>query len=313
MRATIQRKGGKLSRRGPRASGAAVAGMVYNVSVWLVLGGASDVLTLHFVFGIFVLAPAPARALHASRISQSSFFSHQKSWRRRPRYSHASEKGVTPACRRSSTPRRPIDGNIYMSALPSIGADVSVLLEGRWLNGNVVEASDASGEFLVEFDDEDEVQAWVSIGQPWRRLRPDIEATPVAESARSIATPPPPPPPHSAPVLSAPSPPAVQPAPAPPPPTSVPPQPVVSVPLPPPPPPLPKASPALPSHSPPPMPASVDEFAANEDDTMWTALREEFAMLHEATVATDGYGAEPLHDTHARFSRLAAAASQPGA
>jgi hypothetical protein len=79
-------------------------------------GGRKRCVDFAFYFRDLRAHTIPARALHASRISQSSFFSHQKSWRRRPRYSHASEKGVTPACRRSSTPRRPIDGNIYVRA-----------------------------------------------------------------------------------------------------------------------------------------------------------------------------------------------------
>ena len=57
-----------------------------------------------------------------------------------------------------------------MRRLPAVGSAVSVLLESRWLDGVVVEANAAGGEFLVEFDDDFEVPAWCSVGQQWRRL-----------------------------------------------------------------------------------------------------------------------------------------------
>ena len=70
--------------------------------------------------------------------------------------------------------------------LPSVGTAVATLLDGRWLEGTVIEASIAAGEFLVEFDDDDEVQAWCSAGQPWRRLGISVE--PEAEGQGGIET-----------------------------------------------------------------------------------------------------------------------------
>ena len=72
------------------------------------------------------------------------------------------------------------------SSLPSAASLVSVLLDGRWLEGHVVESSAASGEFLVEFEDEGEGQAWCSISQPWRRLGPSFGE---AEDANAASEP----------------------------------------------------------------------------------------------------------------------------
>ena len=62
-----------------------------------------------------------------------------------------------------------------MPTLPMSGSPVTVWLEGRWLSGVVVESSEASGEFLVEFDDEGEVEAWISVSQPWKPLGEEEE------------------------------------------------------------------------------------------------------------------------------------------
>ena len=84
-------------------------------------------------------------------------------------------------------------------AIPRAGERVSVLEFGRWLDGVVLEANAASAEFLVDFDDEAEVQAWVSVGQPWRSLGADDDGAEVPASSvdeqPALPTPPPPPPP----------------------------------------------------------------------------------------------------------------------
>ena len=99
-----------------------------------------------------------------------------------------------------------------MATLPRPGAAVSVLEFGRWLNGVVVEASAASGEFLVDYDDEAEVAGWVSASQPWRLLGPDIAAEP--ENAGIDVTPALPPAPPVAAKQPSP-PPLIEPAPPP--------------------------------------------------------------------------------------------------
>ena len=47
-----------------------------------------------------------------------------------------------------------------MRRMPLAGEAVAVHDFGRWLDGVVQEVNEASGEFLVDFDDEAEVPAW---------------------------------------------------------------------------------------------------------------------------------------------------------
>ena len=70
-----------------------------------------------------------------------------------------------------------------MPRAPRPGDTVAVLEFGKWLDGSVVEANEASGEFLVEFSDEAEVPAWVSISQPWRLLTQEVPDDASAEAA----------------------------------------------------------------------------------------------------------------------------------
>ena len=144
--------------------------------------------------------------------------------------------------------------------LPAVGTPVSVHVVSSWLDGVVVESSHASGEFLVEFDDEDEVQAWCSVSQPWRCLRPpntEEEASLVVADGESAG-------------------------------------------------PLSSSEPVLPL----PGDGAIEELplAAASDDTQWSrVVQAEFRQLYDASLRTDGHGAELAHDTLARFEKLHAA------
>ena len=150
--------------------------------------------------------------------------------------------------------------------LPRHGAAVSVLEFDRWLDGVVVEVSEASAEFLVDFDDEAEVQAWVSASQPWRSLAEEAE---------------PPPPPQQQPAEEE------QPALAAPPAEEE--QPAFAAP---------------PAPAPAPTPAAAPAEA--DDDESWerAVVVEQFSQLHRAMVQTDGHGAEPVAATRERFAQL---------
>lgn len=203
--------------------------------------------------------------------------------------------------------------------LPRVGTGVSVLMDGHWLDGTVIEADHAFGEFLVDFDEEHEVSSWVGVSEVWRKLRPDIEADPIFDSEPCI--PPPAPPAPSA----APPPPPTQAAP-----TQLPPpaplQPhqaehdnlvaqANSTWKPPPPPPPPDRqhpSHAAPVHGSRPSlarPHQPDPETAEEPGQVWNALLHEFGQLHESTVESDGYGAESANQTRGRFERLHASMS----
>lgn len=77
----------------------------------------------------------------------------------------------------------------------SAGDLVSVWLDGGWLSGVVAETSHATGEFLVDFDDEGEGKAWVGFGDRWRLVRalfagaPAEEEEPLPTDATSLAEP----------------------------------------------------------------------------------------------------------------------------
>lgn len=153
-------------------------------------------------------------------------------------------------------------------ATPTPGAAVSVLEFGRWLDGVVVETNEASGEFLVEYDDEAEVAAWVSLSQPWRTL--SLDATPAEPSTAADEEP------------------------------ALPPD---LLPLPPPPPPLPPPPDAPP---PPPPPATTDHPPQREEESeeLSSIIVDQFALLYEATACSDGCGAETASVTRARFGQL---------
>jgi hypothetical protein len=105
------------------------------------------------------------------------------------------------------------------AALPDIGASVCVLFDDAWLDGIVIENNELSGaqqcsrggdpsrspcrtpdnpfarmshagEFLVDFDDASEGEAWISIAQQWRRIGPAFEADAAAVEEDTPAVPP---------------------------------------------------------------------------------------------------------------------------
>ena len=187
------------------------------------------------------------------------------------------------------------------------GDRISVLLEGRWLAGVVLEVCAASAEFLIEFDDESEVDAWISLSQEWT-LHGAVSATlqevsigpgppvilpPPPPSASPSLLRPPPLPPALEVILSGAEPSAAATLLPPPPPPPLP------LPLPLPPPPLPPSSIPAPSAS-----RVVDE---SEEEALRKALHAEFAALFDATVNTDCRGNEGPRETRERFSQLHAA------
>jgi hypothetical protein len=163
-----------------------------------------------------------------------------------------------------------------MARLPAQGAAVSVLEFGTWLDGVVAETSEASAEFLVEFDDEDEVSAWVSVGQPWRSLGP-LMADAVSMQDDQPALP--------APCVESAAEAASVPADA-------------------------KMEPsqqehaAAPEHEPTEdVPAANGEGEGDEAECR-DVIVEQFARLHAATERSDGHGTETAVATHRRFEQL---------
>ena len=200
-----------------------------------------------------------------------------------------------------------------MAHVPRLGCAVAVLEFGSWLEGVVAEVNEASDEFLVDFDDEGEVPAWVSASQPWRDLSPAVNTTvlsTVADEEPALPDEPPPPPlpvltmedhrqAAAAPATAAPAEPPADPAadssadpladpPADPPADS-------SSPL-----------PSAPLAAEPTPQAAAEPVDADMDDAGMEHLLvfEEFSRLHEATVLSDGHGAEPAYTTQTRFERL---------
>ena len=165
---------------------------------------------------------------------------------------------------------------------PRPGDAVAVSEFGEWLSGVVKEVNDESGEFLVDFDDETEVPAWVSVGQAWRHIGPTEPAarpeedTPVLPRAQDVQ-----PAPTAAAQLVA--------------------RPEEDTPM------LPRAQDVQPAPTAA-APAVAPELAgtaSGDDESQWSGLvLEQFAQLHQATVLVDGYGAEPANATLARFEQL---------
>ena len=163
-------------------------------------------------------------------------------------------------------------------ALPLPTTTVSILEFGRWLDGVVVEANAATGEFLVEFDDEAEVPAWVSVGQPWKTIGASALAVASEEEAAAAAAHEEQPalPPLYVPV-AADEKPHVEPT-------------VVAA--------------QENNHAPP--TTAVSEPPQSDDEARWGELvLDQFAALHAATLRTDGYGdGESAAATRERFERL---------
>ena len=144
--------------------------------------------------------------------------------------------------------------------LPSAATLVSVMLDGRWFDGYVVESSAASGEFLVEFEDEGEGQAWCSISQPWRRIGPPIEADEDVGAASEPSIP-------QSVEHTRKSEVVVEPRP------------------------LPPAASSQQQEEPR-QPTPADEQSVGEQ--LWLLVLSEFAQLHEATIQSDGCAARAL-------------------
>ena len=153
--------------------------------------------------------------------------------------------------------------------LPLPTTSVSILEFGRWLDGVVVETNAATGEFLVDFDDEAEVPAWVSVGQPWKTIGVSALAVASQEEAPS---------------------PGYEEQPALPP---------LYVPV------AAEEKPMM-SQEGNNSEAIVSEAAQSGDEAQWGELvLEQFAALHATTVRTDGYGdTESAAVTRERFERL---------
>ena len=175
-----------------------------------------------------------------------------------------------------------------MAPLPEVGATVSVLLDGDWLTGVVLEVSDVAGmyrmpngdrcrrtgpdgcsvrmctgEFLVDFHDDDEIEAWISAGEQWRNQDGLELGTETVLSDRPVIP-------------------------------ALPPVPTKNV--------MPSSTTDAPTQSPPHFTAGG---SAPQQQEVWHELvLQEFQQLHERSVKADGHGLEPASTTRARFERL---------
>jgi hypothetical protein len=147
-------------------------------------------------------------------------------------------------------------------------------------------SSSCTGEFRVDFEDESEGEAWIGIGQQWRRIGPAFEAE------ESVA--------DDAPAL----------------PAQLPPQPQRQPQLPQPPQPLERPDAAeetcLSDERSKPNGIEQEQAIVAPPDSAaagnWTdVVATEFSQLHRATVQSDGFGDEAPDATRARFAKLHAA------